>query len=175
MRLNPSPEQGTLERRIDAANWRRPIDTIQLLIFTLDDQRYALRLDHVKRVVRAAALTQLPKAPDVVMGILDLHGEIVPVINLRRRFKLPERPVASSDQFVIARTGRLTLALVVDGSEGVIEPPSADIVAADEIVAGDGFVAGVTRTADGLVLIHDLDALLFPHEEEQIAAALART
>ncbi len=80
-----------------------------------------------------------------------------------------------SDQFVIARTGRLTLALVVDGSEGVIEPPAAGILAADEIVAGAGFVAGVARTADGLVLIHDLDALLFPDEEAQIAAALERT
>lgn len=170
--MNPSPGRGTLERRIDAANWRRPIDTVQLLIFTLDDQRYALRLDHVKRVVRAAALTQLPKAPDVVMGILDLHGEIVPVINLRRRFRLPERPIALSDQFVIARTGRLTLALVVDGAEGVVGQAAAGILPADDIVSGDGCVAAVARTAEGLVLIHDLDALLFPHEEEQIAAAL---
>ena len=109
------------------------------------------------------------------MGILDLHGEIVPVINLRRRFRLPERPLALSDQFVIARTGRLTLALVVDGCEGVVEPPAAGVLAPDDIVAGAGLVAGVTRTAEGLVLIHDLDALLFAHEEEQIAAALERS
>lgn len=106
------------------------------------------------------------------MGILDLHGEIVPVINLRRRFRLPERPIALSDQFVIARTGRLTLALVVDGAEGVVGQAAAGILPADDIVSGDGCVAAVARTAEGLVLIHDLDALLFPHEEEQIAAAL---
>lgn len=172
--MNPSPEQGTLERRIDAANWRRPIDPVHLLIFALDDQRYALRLDHVKRVVRAAALTQLPKAPDVVLGILDLHGEIVPVINLRRRFRLPERPIALSDQFVIARTGRLTLALAVDGTDGVLEQARDSILAADHIVDGTGFVAGVARSADGLVLIHDLDLLLFPDEKDEIAAALER-
>lgn len=152
----------------------RPITTPHLLIFTLDHQRYALRLDTVERVIRAAAITPLPQAPEIVLGILDLQGRIIPVINLRKRFRLPERPTQSDDQFVIARTGTLTLALVVDGTESVIEQADLAVIAPDEIVTGVGFLEGVTTTEQGLVLIHDLESLLFAAEEELLAQALVQ-
>ncbi|WP_328760422.1 chemotaxis protein CheW [Geomonas azotofigens] len=141
-------------------------------MFALDGKRFALSLDQATRVVRAAALTPLPHAPDIVLGILDLQGEVIPVINLRKRFRLPERGIGCDDQFVIARTGRLTLALHVDATEGVCEQAAGALLPAEEIVSGTEFLAGVTRTAEGLVLIHDLDTLLFPDEETQIRAAL---
>ncbi|WP_328746514.1 chemotaxis protein CheW [Geomonas anaerohicana] len=141
-------------------------------MFALDGTRYALRLDQVTRVIRAAALTTIPHAPDVVLGILDLQGEVIPVINLRRRFGLPERGIGCEDQFVVARTQKLALALHVDTTEVVCEQADGGVVPADEIVAGTRFLAGVTRTADGLVLIHDLDTLLFPEEQAQITATL---
>ncbi len=131
-----------------------------------------MRLEQVTRVIRAAALTTIPYAPDVVLGILDLQGDVIPVINLRRRFGLPERPIGCEDHFVVARTQRLALALHVDTTEGVCELPPGALLPPDKIVAGTEFLAGVTRTADGLVLIHDLDTLLFPEEEAQIRAVL---
>ena len=151
---------------------RFPITTPQLLIFTLDEERYALRLAAVERVVRAAAITPLPQAPEVVLGVLDLHGQVIPVINLRRRFRLPERALRSSDQFVIARARLVTLALAVDGVESVLEESAHEVIAPDDILAGTGFLEGVTRTEDGLVLIHDLASLLFPEEELLLARAL---
>ncbi|WP_275423375.1 chemotaxis protein CheW [Geomonas subterranea] len=143
-------------------------------MFALDGQRYALKLDQVTRVIRAAALTPVPHAPDIVLGVLDLQGEVIPVINLRRRFRLPERNIGCEDQFVVARTGRLALALHVDATEGVCELAAGALLPADDIVPGTGYLAGVTRTADGLVLIHDLDTLLFPDEEAQIRAVLEK-
>lgn len=148
------------------------ITTPHLLIFTLDGQRYALRLSAVERVLQAAAITPIPEAPEIILGILDLQGEVIPVVNLRKRFRLPEREIRSADQFVVARTARLTLALAVDGTESVIE--QADLVAPDRIVPGMGYLDAVTRTPDGLVLIHDLESLLFPAEEELLAQALER-
>ena len=145
-----------------------------MLIFTLDDQRYALRLATVERVIRAAAITPLPKAPEIALGVLDLHGQVIPVINLRLRFGLPQRETRASDQFVIARANRLTVALVVDGAESVLEGGAEAVIAPDDILAGTGFLEGVTRTEDGLVLIHDLASLLFPEEEILLARALER-
>ena len=144
----------------------------ELLIFTLDEQRYALRLTDVDRIVRAAAITPLPKAPEVVLGVLDLHGQVIPVINLRRRFRLPERPLRVSDQFVIAQAKLRTVALVVDSAEGVLEGGGEAVTPPEQILAGIGHLEGVTRTEDGLVLIHDLATLLFPEEEELLARAL---
>lgn len=145
-----------------------------LLIFTLDRQRYALALDTVQRVVRAAALTELPQAPDIVLGVIDLSGEIVPAVSLRRRFRLPERELDCDDQFVVARAGRRTVALVVDGTEGVVDRSELEVVAPEEIAPGTAFVEGVFRSGEGLVLIHDLGTLLFPDEEALLACALER-
>lgn len=125
-------------------------------------------------MIPAAALTQIPQAPEIVLGILDLQGHVIPVINLRKRFCLPEKAIGCDDHFVIARTGSLTMALPVDGTEGVIEQGAEALLPAEGIVAGTRYLAGVTRTADGLVLIHDLDTLLFPSEERQISAALEK-
>ena len=143
-----------------------------MLIFTLDEQRYALRLATVERVVRAAAVSALPKAPAVVLGVLDLQGRVLPVINLRQRFRLPERGLRTSDQFVIARTRLVTVALAVDGVEAVVEASAEATIPPDDILAGTDYLEGVTRDADGLVLIHDLADLLFPEEELLLAHAL---
>jgi len=151
---------------------RRPPTTPHLLIFTLDRQRFALRLDTVQRVVRAAAITPLPEAPAIVLGILDLQGQVIPVINMRKRFRLPERGVSCDDQFVVARSGTRTLALLVDSAESVMEQGDLAVLAPDDILTGMAFLEGVTQTDQGLLLIHDLETLLFAAEEELLAQAL---
>jgi purine-binding chemotaxis protein CheW len=148
------------------------ITATQLLIFTLDGQRYALRLATVERVVRAAAITPLPHAPEIVLGVLDLQGHVIPVIDLRRRFRLPLRPIRTSDQYLIAHANARTVALVVDGAESLLECGDDAIIAPGDITAGTELLEGVTRTAAGLVLIHDLASLLFPEEEALLARAL---
>jgi len=62
----------------------------RILVFILDEQRYGLDLDAVDRVVRAVAVTLLPDAPEVVLGIINVQGRIVPVINMRNCFRLHE-------------------------------------------------------------------------------------
>lgn len=124
------------------------------------------------RIVRAAAITPLPQAPDIILGILDIQGEIMPVVNVRKRFRQPERELRPADQFIIARARSLTVALVVDAAHSVVEVQDRDLIATDDILAGMEYVAGVTRTKGGLVLIHDLDTFLSLGEEKVLLAAL---
>ncbi|MBI4285829.1 MAG: chemotaxis protein CheW [Chloroflexi bacterium] len=144
----------------------------QLLVFTLDEQRYALRLASVARVTRAVAITPLPKAPDIVLGIVNVQGEIVPVINIRKRFRLPEREIALSDQLILACTVRREVILVADAVTGVIESPEGKIIAGDRILPNIDYVAGVMKLDDGVVLIHDLDRFLSLEEEQTLDVAL---
>jgi purine-binding chemotaxis protein CheW len=120
------------------------------------------------------AITPLPKAPDIVLGVLDFQGEVIPVINLRLRFRLAERALRTSDQFVIARAGQVTVALAVDGVEDVLEESALEVIAPDDVLTGTGYLEGITRTEAGLVLIHDLATLLFPEEELQLVQALKK-
>jgi len=142
------------------------------LVFTLDEQQYALRLDAVERIIRAAAITPLPKAPDIILGILDLQGEVVPVIDVRKRFRLPAREIRPADQFIIARTRSLKVVLLVDTTQGVAEEAGDGHTAPDDFIAGMEYVSGVARTEDGLVLIHDLDRFLSLEEEKLLLEAL---
>src|SRR3990170_1876614 len=74
---------------------------IQLLAFGMAQQRYALPLAAVERVVRAVEITPLPKAPPMVLGIVNIGGHIVPVFNVRSRFRLPERDMDLRDQLIL--------------------------------------------------------------------------
>ena len=87
---------------------------MQLLVWTLDRQHYALPLAAVDRVVRAVAVTALPGAPDIVSGMINVRGAIIPVINMRKRLNLPQRDIDPGDTVVLAHTSRRRLAFFVD-------------------------------------------------------------
>ena len=140
----------------------------QLLAFTLDGQRYALRLDTVERVLRMVEVTKMPRMPEIVMGVIDWHGEIVPVLNMRKRFALPEEEPDWNDQLIIAHTSTRTVSLVVDSVTGVNSRGAGEITSPDSIVPGIGYVSGVAKLDGDLVFIHELDRFLSLEE----AAAL---
>ena len=146
----------------------------QLVVFFLDDQRYALHLPAVERVVSAVEITPLPKAPDIVLGVINMQGKVIPVINIRRRFSLPERKIYLSDQFIIANTSRQTVALMVDTVSGVIEPAGEKVIKSEKIIPGLEYVDGVIKLEDGLILIHDLDRFLSLEEEKTLDDALKK-
>jgi purine-binding chemotaxis protein CheW len=144
----------------------------QIVAFALDGQRFAVSLSAVECVVRAVEITPLPKAPAIVLGVIDFHGQVLPVFNLRRRFRLPEREIDLNDHIIIARTSHRTVALVVDAVHGVTECAEDEIVTADAIVPGLEYVAGVVKRPDGMIFIHDLEEFLSFAEAQQLEGAL---
>ena len=144
----------------------------QYVVFTLDDRRYALPLHIVDRAVRAVEATPLPKAPDIVMGVIDVQGEVIPVLNVRKRFGLPGRDIDVDDQFIIARTSTRTVALMVDTVVGVVEQSEQEVVAADKIVAGLAYIDGVAKDDEGLALIYNLEKFLSLEDEEALSGAV---
>ena len=145
------------------------------MVLSLDDGWYALRLAAVQRVVRAVEVTPLPKAPIIVLGVINVQGQIIPVFNLRERFSLKQREIEPSNQFIIATTRRRVVALVVDTVVGVIERPEKEILAPASILSDMEYVEGVTKFEDGIVFIHDLGGFLSLDEAKQLDEALKNT
>lgn len=145
---------------------------VDLVIFTLDESRFALPLAAVERVVRVVEITPLPKAPDIVLGIIDVQGGIIPVIDVRKRFRFPKRETQLNDQLVIARTAKRTVALLADDVTGVMACPKERIVEAEKVVSGMAFVEGIVKINEGMILIHNLDAFLSLDEEKRLDDAL---
>lgn len=146
--------------------------SLPLVVFTLDEQRYALHLSAVRRVIRRVAITPLPKAPEIVLGVINAQGYIIPVVDLRKRFRVPERAPALSDQMIIAQTSKRSVALIVDAVADVLERPSDLVITGERILPGLAYVAGVITLDDGIVLIHDLDTFLSLEEEATLDQAM---
>ena len=147
-------------------------ETLQLVIFTLDEQRYALHLPSVERAIRMIEITPLPSAPEIVIGVVNVHGAVVPVLNIRKRFRLPEREPDFGDQLIIAHTARRDVALVVDTVSDVVTLPSGELVAPETILPQLEHVEGVVKLEDGMVFIHDLAAFLSLEEDQALEAAI---
>jgi purine-binding chemotaxis protein CheW len=118
--------------------------------------------------------TPLPKAPEIVLGVVSLHGTVVPVLSIRRRLGLTEREASLSDQLIVADTACRIVALVVDAVIGVVERSTGEITEAKRIVPGAQYVEGIARLEEGMLFIHDLDHFLSPREESQLHGALAK-
>jgi purine-binding chemotaxis protein CheW len=145
------------------------------VVFNLDELRMALASPTVERVVRAVYFNPLPDAPQIVLGVVNVQGRVIPVINMRKRFRLPDRETALTDRLIIAQTIRRTVALAVDSVAGVVEYPGPALIGAGDILPGLEYVTGVAKLDDGLIFIHDLDRFLSLDEEETIDRALATT
>ena len=146
----------------------------QLVVFTLDAQNYALPLARVQRVVRMVEVTPLPKAPEIVLGVIDLQGNIVPVMSMRRRFGLAEPETSLSDHLIVADTATRSVALVVNSVTGVIERTSEEVTDTEKIVPGAQYVEGMTRLEGGILFIHNLDRFLSKKEEQQMEVLLGQ-
>jgi purine-binding chemotaxis protein CheW len=146
----------------------------QLVVFTLDAQDYALPLTSVQRVVRMVEVTPLPKAPEIVLGVIDLQGNILPVMSMRRRLGLSEPETSLSDQLIVANISARSVALVVNSVTGVVERTAEEITDAEKIVPGTQYVEGMTRLEGGILFIHDLDRFLSKKEEQQLEGLLGQ-
>jgi purine-binding chemotaxis protein CheW len=140
--------------------------------FSLAGVWYALELEAVERVLPMAAIVPLPRAPEVVLGVLNLHGEVVPVVDIGRRLGLTARASALTARLLVARAGRRRLALPVDEVTGVKEVDAHAVAPAAAVLPGLRHLKGIVALTDGLLLIQDLDALLSLDEEVRLAAAL---
>jgi purine-binding chemotaxis protein CheW len=150
-------------------------EIIQLVVFALAGSDYGLHLETVERVIPTVAVTPLPKAPEIVTGIINLAGRIIPVLDIRRRFRLLAKEPGLHDHVIVARTSSRMVALQVDRVRGVAEYPAAEVIAGRHIAPRAEYVAGVVKFAGGLILIHDLETFLSLEEERSLDQTLGES
>jgi len=144
-----------------------------IVCFKIDEQRFALPVASVERVIMAQTITLIPDSPGILQGVIDYYGDIIAVINLRNRFHLPDRPIRLSDRFIITVMPGRKLALAVDEVEGVLDQTDED---ANHIIETDfGLtVASIQRDDKGIILIYDLEKLITSNESIEIKEIVKR-
>lgn len=149
-------------------------DGSQFLIFIVEGFRFALRLENVERVIPVAELTPLPQAPASIAGAVNWRGRIIPVADIRGRFRLPARETLLTDKIIIASTKNITLGFLADDASGVYALNRADIISPGELMPGIARIEGVVRTGDGMIIIQEIDRFLSSEEEERLVAIVQK-
>ena len=129
---------------------------VQFLVFGLNGSRFALSLEQVQRVVRAVAVTPVPEAPPGVRGVINVAGQITPVVDLRPSLRLPETEVSPGDYFILVNTPTGLQALLVNEVLWIITCREEDIVPAGDIVPEGGAIRGAVKQDHEIIFIHDL-------------------
>jgi purine-binding chemotaxis protein CheW len=142
------------------------VERREILVFEIDGRRFALPASSVRELVRAVAIVPLPMAPPIVEGVIDLRGQVVPVVDIRPRLGLEPRPVEPADHLIIARSRGRLVALRVDRALELVA------TAADGREPGAAGSPRVARLADGLAPILDPEALWTGPEAEALGALL---
>ena len=136
----------------------------QLVVFDMADEFYGIDIAGVEGIIKMQAITAVPRAPAFVEGVTNLRGNVVPVIDLRRRFGIPAGEETKDTRIVVVEVGDTTIGMIVDGvsevlriDDEVIDPPSPIVASIDST-----FITGIAKVdnADGvggrLIILLDL-------------------
>jgi purine-binding chemotaxis protein CheW len=145
---------------------------VTVLVFEVAEDRYGVEASAVQEIVRAVQAMRLPSAPAVVRGVINVRGEIVPLIDLRVRFGLPAAPLSSSEVFVLASSGRRLVAFRADRAQALIKVARDDIAQLSEAVPHARYAAGAAKLPDGVLLLCDLESFLDEAERTTLTEAL---
>jgi purine-binding chemotaxis protein CheW len=134
--------------------------------FSLSDETYAIDVLQVQEVLKLPEIAPVPGVPDYILGIINLRGDVVTVIDARRRMSLPDREPDDASRIVIIDVDNQNVGILVDSVAEVVQI-APDAVARAPAVGNDQtsrFILGVTSTEEGLTILIDLNKLLSDDE-----------
>jgi purine-binding chemotaxis protein CheW len=144
----------------------------QLVIFTLGAESYGVSIEAVNTIIRFPTITRVPNSAMAILGVINLRGRIIPVVDLRTRFGLQATEASKATRVVVVEHQDLLVGLLVDAvtetlrlSTSAIEPLSSLVVSVDA-----RYLRGVGKVKDRLIILLDLCAILKPDEIAELVS-----
>ena len=150
-------------------------DSRQLVTFPLGEELYGINIMDVKEIVRVQTIRTIPNAPTYVEGIFNLRSEIIPIINLHKRFHLKRLVTSEEDEllsgFIILDFDGMKLGVIIDRISRVVTIEKEQIQPPPQMFSGIGaeYIYGVVRQENGYLIILDIRDLFNPKELQKIA------
>ena len=145
----------------------------QLVVFDLALEAYGVDIGAVREIIRMQDITEVPRTPEFVEGIINLRGKVIPVVDLRKRFGLPVSERTKDNRIVVVDIGGQDIGVIVDAVAEVlrvaadaVEPPSVVITSAESV-----YLLGIAKLEDRLIILLDLERVLSVQEKGMIASA----
>jgi len=160
--MNDAVELTMLEQEEDTQKGR-------FLTFVLSNELYGIEIRHVTEIIGIQPITEVPELPDYIRGIINLRGKIIPVMDVRLRFKKPFREYNDRTCVIVIDIKDVFLGLIVDRVSEVISIPETEIVSPPEISkSGNKYIKGIGKVGNEVKLLLDCDKLLSDDEVDNI-------
>lgn len=149
--------------------------TSRYLSFTLGSEDYAIPLLSVREVIALPEVTPIPFTPPYFLGIMNLRGQVISVIDLRQKLGIKPNPT-SENAVIICDLGAVSLGVVVDSINSVLSPAPSEVAAKPEIQSSmnSDYITGVYKRQDRLVVFLDIIKTLNPQDQRAIGQAAAK-
>lgn len=151
------------QQSISDAKKNSDSDITQLVSFMIDDVEYGINILAVHEILRFPELTRLPNTPKFIKGVINLRGNVIPVVDVRIRFGYPKGKITDLTRIIVIETNDKLVGLLVDNVYQVVRLPNADIDPPSELVEGvsEEFIKGIGRLHNRLIIILNLSNILF--------------
>ena len=146
----------------------------QIVIFGLADEHYGVDINAVQAIIKMQPITKIPHAPSCVVGVTNLRGKVLPVMDLRQRFNLTAQKDTRDSRIVVVLLDSAEVGMVVDSVSEVLTLLETDIEPTPSMAVDidSGFITGIARLDERLVILLDLAAVLSGEEKIEMQALL---
>ena len=145
---------------------------IQWVTFRLDSEKYGIKVMQVQEVLRVTDIAPVPGAPDYVLGIINLRGNVVTVLDTRMRFGLPVAETDDNTRIVIIEAENQVVGILVDSVAEVVDLQSSDIETAPNVGNDESskYIQGVSSLENELLILVDVNKLLTEDEWSEVSS-----
>lgn len=135
---------------------------LQVVGFRIGNEMYGVRIGAVREIVRVPEITAVPNAPGTIEGVINLRGQIVPVMDLRKRFGLTEVHPDKKNRILVVELENKLMGLIVNSASEVLKIPPSEVEAPGSMFAEgeSGYVVGVGKLNGRLIILLDIAKLL---------------
>ncbi len=158
-----------VQQAVDEDELFADVDIVQLVSFSIDKIEYGIEILAVHDILRMPDITRLPNTPDFIKGVINLRGNVVPVVDIKRRFGMNQAEITDASRIIVIETISKLVGLLVDNVNQVVRLPETNINPHSELIEGisEEFIQGIGRMRDRLIIILTLSHILF--EEKEVA------
>lgn len=145
---------------------------LQYVTFRLDDETYGIGVMQIQEVLRHTEIAAVPGAPDYVLGIINLRGNVVTVIDTRRRFGLADQEVTDATRIVVMESSNQVMGILVDSVAEVVYLKTSEIETAPNVGNEESakFIQGVCNKNGELIILVEFDKMLTDHEWAEVSS-----
>lgn len=133
----------------------------KFLTFCMGNEFYGIEIKYVTEIIGLQPITEIPEMPEYIKGIINLRGKIIPVMDVRLRFKKPYREYNDRTCIIVIEIREVSIGLIVDSVSEVISIPDEEIVAPPNVAKeGNKYIKGIGKVGSEVKLLLDSDKLL---------------